>query len=292
MSGLGSVVRRLTYIRPSTGVTSSIRVKPFIAVSGGMRIKTNAHVNDGTMVLRNAHVNRGYGVFPKTIVKTIPRSLGFRNRRSLIVINGGAAIHRFIAVRHNATSGKHAIINSGYLVVYCYRITRSYIINGGIVVDGTARLTNRIIISSCTVLNNNALMRRFARVNGRVVIRNNAEVAGSVPPCTVINHRPTTFTNVGVVNLHHHNFAGRRVTTVRSICHVVCSDSEGIASTLTTIRTRLPISTRHSRVISFVHSSSHKVIHKCGSGRSWSGCSCLSSRRMYSGLEGYSAQHD
>lgn len=237
-----------------------MRVNPFIFVSGGMIVNSGGAVVPGTGVLCNSHVKGNGAVFPKTIVNTVPRSLGFHNRRAATRVNSGGAVHRGMAVGHNATTGNGAVINDGGLLVRKMRMTRSTVVNDNYVVNGTAGVTNRVVVSSGTVVDNTMLVRRFYQMNNCMVMRNNSHFDGSVPPCVVTKHRPVTCTKVGVMKLHHHKFSGRLVRGVRGACHVVCRGNVGIASTLRRMHGRVPVDGRVRCVVSFVRGSRENVV--------------------------------
>ncbi len=226
--------------------------------SGGMLVGDMA-------MLCNTQVNGGGIVFPNTIVDTIPRSLGFRNRRAATRINSGGGVHRGIAVGHNATTGKGAYMNDGGLLVRKIRITRSTVMNGNYVVNGDAGLTNRAVVSSGTVVDTNILVRRFYHMNKCAVINNNAHFDVGMPPFAVYTHRPTTCYNLGLMNLHHHNFDGRLVSGVRGTCQLVCRNNAPLTRTLGGVHRRVPTDPRVSCVIRFVRGSGQKFIR-------WSGC--------------------
>lgn len=253
-------VSPLTIIRPRTGVNRGAAISPFTMVRGSIIVNSGYHVCSRTAVLSNTQVNGGYRMFPKTIVTNVPRSLGFGKRVAATRVKGGAVLHRYIAIGHKATSGNGAIINGGYLVVTCSRVTRSYLLGSGVVVNGTSRVTKRMRVSSFTVIDNNDLIRRFSHVSGRIVVRNNSQVNGSVPPCALVKHSPVICYNVGVMKLHHHKFAGDRMFLVRSVCHALCAHNLGGARTLGTVRARCRPDRRQSLVLGFVGSSRHNVI--------------------------------
>ncbi len=115
-----------------------------------MRVNSKYEVLPRTAVFGCIGVKGGYAMFPNTIVKTIPRSLGFSKRIACIRVNSGMGVHRYTAVGHNAgtDNGNIAGVKGSILLVSCSRITRSYAIKGRYVLMDCINVTNRARISS------------------------------------------------------------------------------------------------------------------------------------------------